>query len=158
MTNNSDAKTIANLQVRSIENQRELEEMYYQRWLVLRAPLGMAQGTEQDKYDATALHVVAVCDRKILGSARLRELSSDIGGIAYVCVLPEFQHQGIGTKLIQKLIEKAQEKQLKTIRLRSRITAQEFYQRLGFSTEGEAFDYLNIPHVVMNLSLPALGV
>jgi len=154
MTNHSSAKTITNLQVRSIENQRELEEMYYQRWLVLRAPLGMAQGTEQDKYDATAFHVVAVCDRKILGSARLRELSPDIGGIAYVCVLPEFQHQGIGTKLIQKLIEAAQDKQLKTIKLRSRVIAQEFYQRLGFSTEGEPFDYLSIPHVVMSLSLP----
>ncbi|NER94669.1 MAG: GNAT family N-acetyltransferase, partial [Symploca sp. SIO1B1] len=46
----------------------------------------------------------------------------------------------------------------KTLRLRSRITAQEFYQRLGFSTEGETFDYLNVPHVVMNLSLPVLGV
>ena len=152
MANNS-YETIANLQVRSIENQRELEEMYYQRWLVLRAPLGMAQGTEQDKYDASALHVVAVCDRKIIGSARLRELSPGIGGIAYVCVLPEFQHQGIGTKLIQKLIEKAQDKQLKTLRLRSRITALDFYQRLGFSTEGEPFDYLNIPHVFMNLRL-----
>ncbi|NEP60401.1 MAG: GNAT family N-acetyltransferase [Symploca sp. SIO2G7] len=144
---------MANLQVHSIENQQELEEMYYQRWLVLRAPLGMAQGTEQDQYDSSAVHVIAVCDRKIVGSARLRELSPDIGSIAYVCVLPEFQHQGIGTKLIQKLMEKAQNKQLKTVRLRSRITALDFYQRLGFSTEGEPFNYLNIPHIFMNLNL-----
>ncbi|NES21420.1 MAG: GNAT family N-acetyltransferase [Symploca sp. SIO3E6] len=148
---------MANLQVRSIENQRELEEMYYQRWLVLREPLGMARGTEQDKYDASALHVVAMCDRLIVGSARFRELSPGIGSIAYVWVLPEFQHRGIGTKLIQKLIAKAQDKQLKTLRLRSRMTAQNFYQRLGFSTDGEPFDYLNIPHVFMNLNLPGLG-
>ncbi|NEP09623.1 MAG: GNAT family N-acetyltransferase [Symploca sp. SIO2C1] len=145
---------MVNLQVRPIQNQQELEEMYYQRWLVLRAPLGMVQGTEQDKYDSSAFHVVAVCDqRTIVGSARLRELSPEIGSIAYVCVLPEFRHQGIGTKLIQKLIEKAQAKQLKSIRLKSRMTALDFYQRLGFSTNGEPFDFLNIPHIFMSLNL-----
>jgi|GEM_PF-822817 len=153
MTTNSSPKTIANLQVRPIENQTELEEMYYQRWLILRAPLGMAQGTEQDKYDPSAFHVVAVCDRKIIGSARLRELSPEVGSIAYVCVLSEFRHQGIGTKLIQRLIEVAQEKKLKSVRLKSRMTALEFYQRLGFSTNGEPFDFLNIPHIFMSLDL-----
>ncbi len=162
MTNNSANETIANLQVRPIKNQKELEEMYYQRWLVLRAPLGMVQGTEQDKYDSSAFHVIAVCDRlrgsvaerTIVGSARLRELSPEIGSIAYVCVLPEFRRQGIGTKLIQKLIEAAQVRQLKSLRLKSRMTAVDFYQRLGFSTNGEAFDFLNIPHIFMSFNLP----
>ncbi|NET58884.1 MAG: GNAT family N-acetyltransferase [Symploca sp. SIO2E6] len=127
--------------------------MYHQRWLVLRAPLGMARGTEQDKYDSSAFHVVALGDRKVVGSARLRELSPEVGGIAYVCVLPEFQHQGIGTKLLQKLMATAQDQKLKSLRLRSRITALYFYQRLGFFTQGEPFDYLNIPHIFMHLNL-----
>lgn len=99
-----------NIEVRPVKKETELDDMYYQRWLVLRAPLGMDRRTEKDKYDNSTFHLVAVCNERVIGSARLRELSEELGSIAYVSVLPEFCNQGIGTKLIEKLIEKAKEK------------------------------------------------
>ena len=81
-----------NIEVRPIRDNLELGEMFYQRWLVLRSPLGMHRGTEQDSYEATAFHLVAVCNNQIVASARLRELSTELGSIAYVAVLPEFQN------------------------------------------------------------------
>jgi predicted GNAT family N-acyltransferase len=143
-----------NIEVRPIGDNLELNEMFYQRWLVLRKPLGMDRGTEKDNYEDTAFHLVAVCNNQIVASARLRELSAELGSIAYVAVLPEFQNQGIGTKLIEKFIETAKQKNLKRLRLRSRISALNFYQKLGFSPEGESFDYLGIPHIFMHLDIP----
>lgn len=149
-------------QIRPVQNQRELEEMYYQRWLVLREPLGMLQGTEQDKYDPEAFHLIAVDNastdtpqqkQTIIASARLRQISPGIGSIAYVCVLPEFRNRGIATKLIQGLIEVAQAKGLKGIRINARLSTVGFYQRLGFSTDGKPHDFLDIPHIFMNLGL-----
>ncbi len=127
--------------------------MYYQRWSVLRAPLGMDRGTEKDKYDSSSFHLVAVCNDRIVGSARLRELSEELGSIAYVAVLPEFHQQGIGTKLIEKLIEKSQEKNLKNLKLMARMSALGFYKRLGFSERGEPFEFLEIPHIFMYLNI-----
>ncbi len=141
------------IEVRPIQNKQELDEMYYQRWLVLRAPLGMDRGTEKDKYDDRAFHVVAVCHDKVIGSARLRELSEELGSIAYVSVLPEFQNQGIGTKLIQELIEAGRKKNLKRLRLMTRINALGFYKKLGFSETGKPFVYLDIPHIFMGFNL-----
>ena len=138
-----------NIEVRPVKNQQELEDMYYQRWLVLRAPVGMNRGTEKDKYDSSAFHLVAVCNHRVIGSARLRELSEELGSIAYVSVLPEFRNQGIGTKLIEKLIEKAKEKNLKRLRLMTRLTALDFYKRLGFLETGELVNFLDIPHMFM---------
>ena len=138
-----------NIEVRPVKNQQELEDMYYQRWLVLRAPVGMNRGTEKDKYDSSAFHLVAVCNGRVIGSARLRELSEELGSIAYVSVLPEFRNQGIGTKLIEKLIEKAKEKNLKRLRLMTRLTALDFYKRLGFLETGELVNFLDIPHMFM---------
>ncbi len=138
-----------NIEVRPIKNKKELDDMYYQRWLVLRAPLGMERGTEKDKYDDSAFHLVALCNDKVIGSARLRELSQELGSIAYVCVLSKFHNQGIGTKLIKELIETAKKKNLKRLRLMTRISALGFYQRLGFSETGEPFVYLDIPHTFM---------
>ena len=139
--------------IHPVKNQQELEEMFYQRWLVLRSPLGMEIGSERDNHEDGALHLIAMCDRKIIASARLRELSPKLGSISYVAVLPEFQNQGIGTKLIKKLIAKAQQKNLKNLRLMSRINAIKFYQKLGFSEQENPFEYLGIPHIFMQLEI-----
>ena len=139
--------------IHPVKNQQELEEMFYQRWLVLRSPLGMEIGSERDNHEDGALHLIAMCDRKIIASARLRELSPKLGSISYVAVLPEFQNQGIGTKLIKKLIAKAQQKNVKTLRLMSRINAIKFYQKLGFSEQENPFEYLGIPHIFMQLEI-----
>lgn len=140
-----------NVEVRPIQSEQEFDEMYYQRWLVLREPLGMERGTEKDKYDGSAFHVVAICNDKVIGSARLRQLSPELGSIAYVAVLPEFQNQGIGTKLIETLIETAKAQKLKSLRLMTRLGASGFYKRLGFSPQGDSFDYLGIEHIFMFL-------
>ena len=142
-----------NIDIRQVQNAQELAEMFDQRWLVLRSPLGMEKGSERDNYEDEAVHFVGICDRKIIASARLRELSPGLGSIGYVAVLPEFQNQGIGTKLIEKLITKAQAKNLKILRLKSRINAIKFYQRIGFTAQGNPFDFLGIPHIFMQLEL-----
>lgn len=145
------------IEIRPIQNKRELDDMYYQRWLVLRAPLGMDRGTEKDKHDDRAFHLVALCENKIIGSARLRQLSAELGSIAYVAVLSEFRSQGLGTKLIKKLIEIAQEKNLKSLRLMARINTLSFYNRIGFLEEGEPLNFLGIPHIFMYANLPPSG-
>ncbi|NJO40973.1 MAG: GNAT family N-acetyltransferase [Cyanobacteria bacterium CRU_2_1] len=155
------------IEIRLAHTQQELEAMYYQRWLVLRSPLGMEQGTEKDKFDESCSHLIAICGYQItalaapdtapyvVGSARLRELSSELGSIAYLAVLPEFQHQGIGTALVKRLTEIARQKTLRCLRVMTRTSALKFYQRLGFIEKGEPHDYLGIPHSFMYLNLPS---
>ncbi|NET43702.1 GNAT family N-acetyltransferase [Okeania sp. SIO2B3] len=140
-------------QIRLIKNQQEKDAMYYQRWLVLRAPINMEIGTEKDEYEDSALHIIATCKQKIMGSARLREISKELGSIAYLCVLPEFQSQGIGTALTKEIIEIAKEKQLKYLRVMTRLSASKFYKRIGFIETGEPFQFLGIPHQFMYFNL-----
>lgn len=146
---------MSKFEIRPIRSQQEKEEMYYQRWLVLRFPMNMHRGTEKDEYDDRAFHLIAICDRQIIASARLRELSNELGSIAYVAVLPEFQSQGVGTALIKKLIEIAEEKHLKSLRVMTRVNASRFYQRIGFLETGQPFEFLGIPHQFMYLNLPS---
>jgi ribosomal protein S18 acetylase RimI-like enzyme len=129
--------------------------MYHQRWIVLRQPLGKPPGSERDRADEAegTYYAIALIEGKIIGSARLRLFEKGIGSIAYVAVLPEFSRQGIGSQLMEFLLNLAQEKGLHTIRLRSRVTAQSFYKKLGFSSTTEPFIHIGIPHVDMKLSL-----
>ncbi len=138
-----------------IQSQSEKDEMYYQRWLILRKPINMERGTEKDEYDDdnSSLHFIAVCEEKIIGSARLRQLSTELGSISYVAILPEFQLQGVGTALIKKILEIAKQKQLESLRVMSRITAHQFYRKVGFIETGEVFQFLEIPHQFMYFNL-----
>ena len=146
---------MSKFEIRPIQNEAEKEAMYYQRWLVLRSPINLERGTEKDKYDDSALHLIAVYDRQVIASARLRELSTELGSIAYVAVLPEFQYMGVGTALMTKFIQISTEKHLKFLRVMTRINACKFYQRLGFLETGQPFDFLGIPHKFMYFNLPS---
>ncbi|MCH2050027.1 MAG: GNAT family N-acetyltransferase [Trichodesmium sp. ALOHA_ZT_67] len=139
-----------------IQNKQEKENMYYQRWVVLRKPIDMERGTEKDESDDddSSLHFIAVYEEQIIGSARLRQLSTELGSISYVAVLPKFQSQGVGTALIQKIIEIAKEKQLKSLRVMSRLSASKFYEKIGFISTGQQLDFLGIPHQFMLFNLP----
>lgn len=143
-----------NIEVRPITNQQELEDMYYQRWLVLRAPLALPRGSERDKFDDSSFQLIVLFDKQIIGSARLRNLSPELASIAYMAVLKEFRNQGVGTQLLKNLIAKAQVEKFKTLRLMSRVHTLGFYQRLGFFAEGKPFNYLGIEHIFMYLNLP----
>ena len=140
------------IDIRQVQNAQELEDMFYQRWLVLRSPLGMERGSERDNHENSAYHIIAATgDRTIIASGRLRELSPKLGSISYIAVLPEFQNQGIGTKLMEKLIAQANENNFTTLRLMSRINAVNFYKNLGFVEQENPFDRLGIPHIFMEL-------
>lgn len=139
--------------IRLVANETELNQMFYVRWLVLRKPLGMELGTEQDRYEKGSFQFVAVFGDRLIGSARLRKESETLGIISYVAVLPEFCNQGVGTKLMEKVIEKAQQENLQILKLKSRITAISFYKKIGFYEQGDFFDYLTIPHINMEIRL-----
>ncbi|MGA9380132.1 MAG: GNAT family N-acetyltransferase [Phormidium sp.] len=141
------------IEIRLVANETELSQMFYVRWLVLRKPLEMVLGTEQDQYEKDAFQLIVVFGDRIIGSARLRKESENLGIISFVAVLPEFRDRGVGKKLMQKLIEKAQQEKLQVVRLKSRITAIDFYKKIGFSEQGEFFDYLTIPHITMERKL-----
>ena len=136
---------------------QEQAAMYYQRWLVLRHPLGKPMGSEQDDFDQTqgTHYRVALKENTIVGSARLRLFDSGEGSIAYVAVLPDFARQGIGRQLIHHLLKIAQQQQLATVGLKARVSAQTFYEKLGFQATSALFNYLDIPHVEMQIALSA---
>ncbi|MGF1495009.1 MAG: GNAT family N-acetyltransferase [Microcoleaceae cyanobacterium] len=145
--------------IHSATTEAELTELYEQRWQVLRQPLGQARGTERDRHDdhPQTCHAIAIykpsTPQQIVGSARLRQLSTELGSIAYLAVLPQFQRQGIGSGLVRYLTEIAQQRNCQRLRVMSRVTAIHFYQKLGFVPNAEPFDYLEIPHQFLYLNL-----
>ena len=99
------------------------------------------EADEVDGRDAGAVHLLATVDGRAVGTARLL-VSGDSGKIGRVCVLAEMRGKGIGARLIEAAVrEFAANPAIGKVKLSAQISALPFYERLGFTAEGE--DYLD---------------
>jgi predicted GNAT family N-acyltransferase len=115
---------------------------------------GIAPEDEWDADDATSLHAVLFdLNGKPLGNARLLQPSAIVAKVGRMAVLADERGHGYGARLLQALLLEARRRGNKEVRLSAQRTAEGFYARHGFSTVGEPFDEVGIPHVEMHLSL-----
>ena len=99
---------------------------------------------EWDGLDASAMHVMArSMDGDAIGTARLLPG----GQIGRMAVLRRWRGIGIGTAMLQCLIAHAAEKE--RLFLNAQTSAESFYRRNDFETEGEIFMEAGIPHIRM---------
>jgi len=84
-----------------------------------------------------------------IGTARLLP----DGQIGRMAVLPEWRSHGIGSVLLDRLIDIAREHGLKQVKLDAQEQAIRFYEQHGFTIEGEEFLDAGIPHRRMTMEL-----
>lgn len=102
---------------------------------------------EWDDQDSISLHFVVYDDLKPIATARLLKNNS----IGRVAVLKEYRGQGTGQLLMLEIIAQAKIEKRKVLKLSSQVHAIAFYERLGFSVQGEQYLDCGIPHIDMHL-------
>lgn len=106
-------------------------------------------------------HYVAVLDHptgeRVIGNACLlpNTPSEGIGKLSQMAVDPQRQSEGVGTKLVVEIERRATTVLgLKSLMCHAQLRAIPFYERLGWSKEGDLFQEAGIDHYVMCYQLP----
>ena len=115
---------------------------------VLRAPLGLDFSEEDLAAEADQLHLVAFGEGTALGCLILVPIKLGFK-MRQVAVDPEFQRRGIGEQLVRESERIAVEMGAAKMELNARLTAVDFYKRLGYTVVGEEFIEVGIPHLNM---------
>lgn len=110
---------------------------------------GIDESDEWDEYDSCSVHVVAWWGDQPVATARLLPE----GKIGRMAVLSEFRNKGIGSVMLQALLDMAKKQNLPVVRLSAQKQAVEFYSRHGFVPEGAAHEEVGIAHQWMLLNL-----
>jgi ElaA protein len=114
---------------------------------------GVSEADEVDGLDGSAIHLLALDGDKPVGTARLL-VKGAVGKIGRVCVLPVARGTGLGAALIRSALDVLRDQPgVSEAYLGSQSHATGFYEKLGFTVEGEEFDDAGIPHRHMRRAL-----
>ena len=102
---------------------------------------------EWDDQDMTSDHFVVYDQDQPIATARLLQNNS----VGRVAVLKTYRGQGIGRMIMLEIIRQAHQQDRKFLQLSSQVHAISFYEKLGFSIQGDAYDECGIPHIKMQL-------
>ena len=106
-------------------------------------PWTRADFEREVRENTMAIYYVALMDGRVVGYAGMWHVVTE-GHITNVGVLEEVRCEGIGSRLMEKLIEKALEKEMTGITLEVRMgnrPAQALYHKYGFKAEGIRKNY-----------------
>jgi predicted GNAT family N-acyltransferase len=119
------------------------------RFRVFVEEQGVPPEIELDEQDAHCLHALAFDEKGVaVGTGRLLP-DAHIGRMA---VLAERRGHGVGTLLLNKLIEAARGRGDREVLLSAQVHAVGFYRRHGFEAVGEVYEEAGIPHLSMRLN------
>ncbi|HAV57539.1 MAG TPA: GNAT family N-acetyltransferase [Acinetobacter junii] len=102
---------------------------------------------EWDDQDMIPDHFVVYDQDQPIATARLLQNNS----VGRVAVLKAYRGQGIGRMIMLEIIRQAHQQDRKFLHLSSQVHAISFYEKLGFSIQGDAYDECGIPHIKMQL-------
>jgi GNAT superfamily N-acetyltransferase len=95
--------------------------------------------------DATGKHFGAFRDDELVAVISLFE-ENGIARFRKFATRPECQRQGVGTRLLNQVIEEARKAGAHTLWCDARLSAADFYQRFGMNPEGNVFYKGPIPY------------
>ena len=105
---------------------------------------------ELDEFDPLSLHALAVDGQgRVVGTGRLLP----DGHIGRMAVLREARGRGVGSALLQSLMQAARARGDREVALSAQTHAIPFYERFGFVAEGGQYDDAGIPHRRMRLAV-----
>ncbi len=122
---------------------------------ILRRPLGLRLSQVDTKQDYEQWHLGAFVDNKLVGCVSAAKLTepNNTYQIRQMAIINALQGLGLGKRLMQTMEEHLKTQACQHIQLAARITAQGFYEALGYNTASDIFTHNSVEHIMMKKHL-----
>ncbi len=140
----SKKNSISIIETSWLEHSAEISEI---RATVFIQEQAVPKNIEMDGKDDECIHFLISNDDTPIGTARIKMS----GKIERVSILKQNRNKGLGSKLMNFIIDTAKENRFERIHLHSQMESIGFYKNLGFIEQGDVFQEAGIDHVLMEL-------
>lgn len=119
------------------------------RFQLLRKPLGLTFSKEDLELEKNDILIGFFDDGKLEGCCILTKETSKTVRLRQMAVLSGLQGKGIGRVIMSFAENIARDRGYTRLNMHARKTAVGFYEKLGYSIEGQEFEEVTIPHYEM---------
>jgi hypothetical protein len=120
---------------------------------VLRKPLGLEWMDAEREAEAHCVHLAGIDGTRVVAILLLQPIDAGTVKMRQVAVDPDMQRAGIGSKLVAFAEETARALGYHKICAHVRLSAVEFYLKLGYTMVGDPFVEITIPHLLATKQL-----
>lgn len=114
---------------------------------VLRKPLGLDISNDDLSDESQCQHIAYYTDEaRLVACVKIRKVENTLFQISQMAVLPDYQNQGIGSKLLREAESLIRDQGGSAISIESRKQAIPFYSGNGYSISGNIYNKVGIPH------------
>jgi predicted GNAT family N-acyltransferase len=132
---------------------KEYQQMLNLRYEILRKPLGIAFTPEQLAAEKDDILIGAFDEDELIGCCILTPQNNHTVKLGQMVVQNNLQGKGIGESIITFAENLASDKGFKTIYMYARDSAIGFYEKFGYTVNGDGFIIVNTPHHLMEKKL-----
>jgi predicted GNAT family N-acyltransferase len=125
-----------------VEHEREIRSV---RHAVFVIEQGVPEDLDFDDRDSGSLHALARLGGEVVATGRIQP----DGHIGRIAVLKAYRGGGIGAAIVRFLVGAARRWGLGRVYLDAQVSAEGFYERLGFRRMGGVFMEAGIEHIRM---------
>jgi GNAT superfamily N-acetyltransferase len=123
------------------------------REAVLRRPLGLSFTAEEVAREVGCIHLAGFLGEEVVATLLLQPHDAATVQMRQVAVSPGLQGSGIGARLLLAAEDAARRRGFRRMVAHARMTALAFYERHGYTPEGEIFVETTIPHRMVTKAL-----
>ena len=149
----ADGSTTGNVVIKLVESETELEAAIGVRFRVFVSEQKVPPEEELDDDDATATHVIALHQDRIVGTGRLLVRDEATAVIGRMAVDQIWRRKGIGGLILEFLEEEARAQGFRQSVLHAQEYVKSFYAAHGYREHGDTFTEVDIPHIEMRKDL-----
>ncbi len=120
---------------------------------VFRKPHGLDIKDDDLSSDKVVEMFGAYLDDKMIATIFLDIVDRNTVKIRNVAILEEYRGKGLGKYLMDYVEDMARQRGYTKSILMGRVSAEKFYNKLGYKTLSEPYDYKTVPHVDMEKDL-----
>lgn len=128
-------------------------QMVELRYNILRKPLGLGFSIEDLEKEKNDILMGCFDEERLEGCCILTEEDKHTIRLRQMAVLSGLQGKGIGRVLMMFAENIARDRGYRRLTMHARTSAIGFYEKLGYTTYGEEFEEVSIPHRTMEKHL-----
>lgn len=101
-------------------------------------------GWEPDSEDKVSEHYIAVVDKEVVATARVRKSKNKEFKIERMAIKKEFRKKGVGRGLVLYILNQINKSKPKKIWIQAQLQARGFYEKCGFKVISKPYDLWNL--------------